>query len=136
DTALTMTRRNATGNCASSASVVGNVSRCASTQAAISSGGSGNQPHDDISLSVGGFSRRYPLPSRSIFTFHNSLSPNREARILWSLRKARIVASHTLPASVSIDKNVGKARPPRGPAILGVHADASNVRRLAVYVNV
>ena len=41
--------------------------------------------------------------------------------------KTRIVACYTLPASVTIDKDIGKPRLSRRPAILTVYTDAADI---------
>lgn len=54
---------------------------------------------------------------------------------LLRLGKTRIVTRYTLPASVTIDKDIRKPRLPRRPAILTVHTDTADIGYIAIHAN-
>jgi hypothetical protein len=49
--------------------------------------------------------------------------------------KTRIVPCNTLPASVTIDKDISKPRFSRRLAILNMHTDAADVGYITIYVS-
>ena len=70
-------------------------------------------------------------------SLHSNLS-GRVARSFEGLLrfgKTRIVPCYTLPASVTIDKDISKPRFPRRPVILNMHTDAADVSYITIYVS-